>query len=271
MNLPSEAELRQQILDALYERYLKDNRVSGTWRFSDCGYLGMDGYCRRKRVLKFHGIHGIVTDNQKRVFLRGHMAEGIMLESLRLKFPNIVYQPFPEGIEYKIPGRPDIRFAGRTDFIVLPDLIIDGKNISVDARLTDAREGHKCQVMLTMAGLKQMFGTGYDPTGMVYYQREGRAFDIAPFYVHYNTQMIQILAQEVVELQDKYGGLIPALPDRNPDMQAIEGCTDPVKYPCSWWSKKEGRLTCDYFRQCWPNFTEPPKVRKTPTRRRRTT
>lgn len=269
MNLPNERELRQEILDRLYEKYLKDNRVTGTWRFSDCGYQGMDGYCRRKRVLKFHGFHGNITDTQKRVFLRGHMAEMLMLESLKLKWPNIVYQPFPEGIELKIPKRPDIRFAGRTDFLVLPYLVIDGKNISVDARLDGVRDGHKCQVMLTMAGLKQMFGEGYNPDGMVYYQREGRAFDISIFYVAYNSQMIQVLVNEVVELQDKYGAELPMVVGV-PEVSRIDGCSDPVKYPCSWWNKKEGRLKCDFFTQCWPNFTEPPKKTTTTISRRRT-
>lgn len=266
MNLPSEQQLRQEILDLLYEKYLKDNRVPGTWRFSDCGFKGMDGYCRRKRVLKFHGIGGTITDTQKRVFLRGHMAESIMLESLRLRFPGIVNQPFPDGLEYKIPGCPEIRFAGRTDFVVLPNLVIDGKNINVDAILKEAREGHKCQVLMTMAAMKQLFGSGYDPTGMVYYQREGRAFDIAPFYVHYNTQMVNILAEEVAYLDSDYHTINPEDPlfPNN-----IEGTGDPLKYPCSWWNKKEGRLKCDYFTQCWPNFTEPPKVRA--PRRRRTT
>jgi hypothetical protein len=256
MNFRKNDDTRHAILDGAISHFCRDNRIDdGRWRFSDAGFEGMDGYCRRKRVWHHFGFAEKRTTQNLLTLARGHLAEERALQVLNLWKP-VLAHPFDHqgGLTITLPSGGTM--GGRMDFLLPPFTAGEIKSISADAILKEPHQLHVCQLVLNMFALSRTWNTsGHD--GMLCYFPEGRELDVQIFDIPPQMDLLKLLIDETDMLDVNFAAcrLDPLTGEiLNEDEQVVPnpGLVNNSKFPCQWATRK-GKFTCGYYKDCWPD------------------
>jgi len=263
-----DTELRDTILNEVIEKYCQDNTIKdGRWRFSDLGYPGLDGYCRKKCVWHHFGVPGKKDKNRLLTFARGHLTEEKALQVLSLSRP-IIPHPFDRigGLTIKLKNGGKI--GGRMDYLVYPNIVGEIKSVSADAILKKPYDTHICQLLLNMEALSvNLANKGIDETfitGELAYFPEGREFNVKIFKIPYQAGVISKLIDEAEFLQKIYGKCkvliekdgeniksVSLFDKKRKEIVPIIQRDDNRSWPCVYHTKQK-KITCEYYDICWP-------------------
>lgn len=268
---------RKQVIDALVAKHSRSFAGDGKWHMSSCGVEGMEGYCRRRRFLTYHGVKEKISEIQQMIFLRGHLTEIGIKNQLQTAFPKLVrYKPAGRfGITKKVNiKRPD-GANGVMELVVNPDLLIDGtvfgepgvdivcdaKSINIDARLDGPKLSNYCQINMYVHILRDRaeklnLNLRYSDKMLLYYERAGREFDIAPYICFYNRDLAEACIAETHEIMTTWPDSPVVKDDAGDTTVLTEMCPPPLiptKYPCIW-SSRSVQMRCGYFELCYPDI-----------------